>query len=68
MKTEELEDLVGERVTLRLTATAPGTPAVTGRLLGVLRALDGTVVTLDPGGAHAPLTYHSHYIDRVERV
>lgn len=63
---EELERLVGTRVTLRLTPTAPGGPVVTGRLLGVLRALDGSVVTIEPDGAAAPLTCHAHYIEGVE--
>ncbi|HMA43570.1 MAG TPA: hypothetical protein VKO86_06115 [Gemmatimonadales bacterium] len=66
VKLEELERLVGERVTLRLSAMAPGSPAVTGRLAGVLRALDGAVVTIEPDGAAVPLTCHAHYIETVE--
>lgn len=63
---DELEQLIGLRVTLRLTPAAPGGPVITGRLVGVLRALDGSVVTIEPDGAAAPLTYHAHYIESVE--
>lgn len=63
---EQLEQLIGMRVTLRLSATAPGGPVVTGRLMGVLRALDGSVVTIEPDGAAAPLTYHAHHIEGFE--
>lgn len=63
---EQLEQLIGMRVTLRLTAAAPGGPLITGRLMGVLRALDGAVVTIEPDGAAVPLTCHAHYIETVE--
>ncbi|HMA39351.1 MAG TPA: hypothetical protein VKP10_04700 [Gemmatimonadales bacterium] len=66
MKLEALEQLIGLRVTLRLTAGAPGGPRITGRLIGVLRALDGAVVTIEPDGAAVPLTCHAHYIETVE--
>lgn len=63
VKPEELETLTGERVTLRLAPGAPGGPVVTGRLVGVTRALDGMVVTIAPDGAAEHLTYHYHYIE-----
>jgi hypothetical protein len=66
VKLEALEQLIGMRVTLRLTAAAPGAPRITGRLMGVLRALDGAVVTIEPDGAAAPQTCHAHYIEGVE--
>lgn len=63
----EIKRLVGRRATLRLTPQAPGGPVVTGRILGVLEALDGLVVTLEPDGAPpgTRLTYHYHYIAAV---
>jgi len=68
VKPEELEHLVGERVILRLASSAPGNPAVTGRIVGVVRALDGLVVTISPDGAEPTesLTYHYHYVDSAE--
>ena len=67
MVREEWKRLVGQTVTLRLTPQAPGGPTVTGRVLGVLEALDGLVVTLEPTGAPGTrVTYHYHYILAVE--
>lgn len=61
MVREEWKRLVGQTVTLRLTPQAPGGPTVTGRVLGVLEALDGLVVTLEPTGAPGTrVTYHYH--------
>jgi hypothetical protein len=68
MKAEELERLVGRRVTLRLAPEAPGDPEVTGRIVGTTRALDGLVVTFAPDGADRPVTYHYHYVESVEPV
>lgn len=61
---EELRRLVGQRATLQLSPQAPGAPAVTGRILGVLDALDGFVVTVEPDGAPPGTrhTLHHHYI------
>jgi hypothetical protein len=60
---DELRRLTGQRVTLRLQPHAPGAPTVTGRLLGVLDALDGLVVTIEPDGApETRMTCHYHYI------
>jgi hypothetical protein len=60
---DELKRWVGTRVTLTLDPRAPGAPAVTGRLLGVLDALDGASVTLEPDDAPGTRrTYHYHYI------
>jgi hypothetical protein len=68
VKPEELEALVGERVVLRLAARAPGKAVVTGRIVGVVRALDGLVVTLSPDGAEPGqnLTYHYQYVESAE--
>ena len=70
VKPEELEALVGERVILRLASGAPGKHTVTGRIVGVVRALDGLVVTVSPDGAEPGqnLTYHYHYVDSAERA
>lgn len=65
VRPEDLESLVGERVILQLSTAAQGDPVVTGRIVGVLRALDGLVVTIAPDGAEATahLTYHYHYVE-----
>jgi hypothetical protein len=61
--TDELRQLVDKRVTLTLEPRAPGAPRVTGRIMGVLDALDGMSVTLEPDGAPGTRqTYHYHYI------
>lgn len=60
---DELRRLVGARVRLTLSPRVPGAPAVTGRILGVLEAVDGPSVTLEPTGAPGMRrTYHHHYI------
>ncbi|MDR7481256.1 MAG: hypothetical protein QN183_00685 [Armatimonadota bacterium] len=60
---EELQRLVGRRATLALVPGAPGGPIVTGRVLGVLDALDGAVVTVEPEGTPgARQTIHYHHI------
>ena len=42
---------------------APGGPTITGRVLGVLDALDGAVVTVEPDGAPGTRqTIHYHHI------
>jgi hypothetical protein len=62
----ELRRLTGRRVTLQLQPHAPGAPAITGRLLGVLEALDGMVVTVEPDSApETRMTYHHHYITSI---
>jgi hypothetical protein len=65
VRPEDLESLVGERVILQLSTAAQGDPVVTGRIVGVLRALDGLVVTIAPDGAESTghLTYHYHYVE-----
>jgi hypothetical protein len=61
---DEIKQFVGKRVTLQLTPDAPRGPTVTGRILGVLSAADGLVVTLEPDGSPPGTrqTYHYHYI------
>jgi hypothetical protein len=63
---QELKQAVGRRVRLDLTPQAIGGPSRTGRIVGILEAADGMVVTLEPDdapGSH--LTYHAHYIRAV---
>ena len=63
---QELKQAVGKRVRLDLTPQAIGGPTRTGRIVGVLEAADGMVVTLYPDdapGRHA--TYHAHYIKAI---
>lgn len=63
---EELERLVGRRATLTLAGGAPGGSLVTGRVLGVLDALDGAVVTVEPEGRPGVRqTIHYHHITAV---
>lgn len=60
---KELKALTGRRVTLRLAAAAPGAPAITGRVLGVLEAADGAYVTVEPDRAPGTRrTVHYHHI------
>ena len=63
---QQIKQAVGKRVRLDLTPQAIGGPTRTGRIVGVLEAADGIVVTLDPDdapGRHA--TYHAHYIKAI---
>lgn len=66
---DEIRRLVGQHLTLRLAAGAPGGPAVTGRILGVLDALDGLVVSIEPEGSPpgTRLTVHYHHIASVTK-
>ncbi len=65
---DEIKQFVGRRVTLELTPDAPRGPAVTGRILGVLNAADGLVVTVEPDGfpPGTRQTYHYHYITTIK--
>ncbi len=60
----EIRQFAGQRVTLQLAPQAPGGPTLTGRIVGVLDALDGLVVTVEPEGAPSGtrLTVHYHHI------
>jgi hypothetical protein len=63
---DELQQLVGRRVTLTLATGAPGGPTVTGRVLGILDALDGAVVTVEPDATPGGrCTIHYHHITAV---
>lgn len=66
---DEIRRFVGQRVTLRLAAGAPGGPTVTGRISGVLDALDGLVVSIEPEGSPpgTRLTVHYHHIASVTK-
>jgi hypothetical protein len=63
----ELKGAVGKRVELLLVPWSPSGPArVTGKILGVLDAADGLVVTIElDDAAGARETYHYHYIAAV---
>lgn len=66
MTNQELKQAVGKRVRLDLTPQAIGGPTRTGRMVGILEAADGMVVTFDPDdtpGSH--VTYHAHFIRAV---
>jgi hypothetical protein len=63
MNLDEIRGLKGQVVTLRLLAGAPGEPVVTGRVLGMIEAADGLVVTIEPKGAPGKrVTVHHHHI------
>ena len=63
---QELKQAVGKRVRLDLTPQAVGGPTRRGRIVGVLEAADGMVVTLEPDEAPgSQVTYHAHYIQTV---
>ena len=67
MTRDEIRKHVGNRVTLKLTPQAPGGPnTVTGRIEGVLDAVDGLLVTVIPDGTTAAArTIHYHYIEAI---
>ena len=65
VKAEDIRGLKGRRATLQLAADAPGAPAVTGRVLGMIEAADGLVVTIEPDGAPGKrVTVHYQHILR----
>jgi hypothetical protein len=59
----ELKQAIGTRVKLELSPQATGGPARIGRIIGILDAADGMVVTFAPDDAPGKrVTYHAHYI------
>jgi hypothetical protein len=61
--TDDIRALKGKLVTFQLLPDAPGSPSVTGRVLGTIEAIDGLVVTVEPNGAPGKrLTMHQHHI------
>jgi hypothetical protein len=61
--TDDIRGLKGQLVTLQLLPDAPGAPRVTGRVLGMIEAADGVVLTLEPMDAPGKrLTVHHHHI------
>ena len=63
MNLEEIRRLKGKVVTFHLLPDAPGAPVVTGRVLGMIEAADGLVVTIEPNGAPGKrLTVHHQHI------
>lgn len=63
MTNQELKQAVGKRVTLELSPQATGGPTRLGRIVGILDAADGMVVTFAPEDAPGQhVTYHAHYI------
>jgi uncharacterized protein Veg len=66
---QEIKENVGQRVTLDLAPQARKGPRRTGRVLGVLEAADGMVVTFAPEDEpDTEVTYHAHYILAVRRM
>jgi len=63
MNLDEIRGLNGKNVTLRLLPGAMGAPVVTGRVLGMIEAADGLVLTVEPNGAPGKrLTVHHQHI------
>jgi hypothetical protein len=63
MNLEQIRGLKGQTVTLRLLPDAPGAPVVTGRVLGMIEAADGLVLTVEPNGAPGKrVTVHHQHI------
>jgi len=61
--TDDIRGLKGRVVTFELLPDAPGAPSVTGRVLGMIEAADGLVVTVEPNGNPGKrLTVHHHHI------
>jgi len=61
--TNDIRGLKGRIVTFELQPDAPGAPSVTGRVLGMIEAADGLVVTVEPTGAPGKrLTVHYQHI------
>jgi len=60
---QAIKEAVGKRVQLDLVPQATGGPSRIGRIVGVLDAADGMVVTFAPENAPGTeVTYHAHYI------
>jgi hypothetical protein len=63
MNVEQIRGLKGQTVTLQLLPDAPGAPVVTGRVLGMLEAADGLVLTVEPNGSPGKrVTVHHQHI------
>jgi hypothetical protein len=61
--TDDIRGLKGRIVTFQLQPDAPGAPSVTGRVLGMIEAADGLVVTVEPTGSPGKrLTVHHQHI------
>ena len=60
---DELRKLKGLWVRLQLAPDAPGGPVVTGRVMGIVEAADGILLTVEPDGRLGRrLTIHHHHI------
>lgn len=67
MTNQEIKQAVGKRVTLDLAPQAVGAPTRSGRIVGILEAADGMVVTFAPDDAPgSQVTYHAHYIRAIQ--
>ncbi len=63
MNLEEIRGLKGQLVTFRLLPDAPGAPVVSGRVLGMIEAPDGLVVTVEPNSVPGKrVTIHHQHI------
>lgn len=66
---DDLRRSVGKRVTLALASGAPDAPSITGLVKGVLEALDGMSVVIEPDGQSGQTrTYHHHYVQAVTPI
>jgi hypothetical protein len=60
---DDVRGLKGKMATFQLLPDAPGAPVVTGRVLGLIEAADGLVVTVEPEDSPGKrLTVHEHHI------
>lgn len=67
MTNQEIRQAVGKHVKLDLAPQAPGGPTRTGRIVGILDAADGLVVTFAPDESPgSQVTYHAHYIRAIQ--
>lgn len=63
MKIDDIRALKGKTATFQLLPGAPGAPVATGRVLGMIEAADGLVVTIEPKDAPGKrLTIHYQHI------
>lgn len=68
-KPEDVRRMVGQRALLHLAPQARLGPRLTGRIVGVIEAADGLVVTVEPEeNPGARLTIHYHHIVSVKQA
>ena len=63
LNVDEIRGLKGKNVTFGLLPGAPGAPVITGRVVGLIEAADGLVVSVEPKDAPGKrLSVHHHHI------